>query len=140
MTTHPTIGQTAAIAVKKVTTEIDTAQKLLKADLPLPGNVPFFNEVRNHLAEAIDGVLNFAGSFGGEGSKREVLEKILPRHNIHIDESITFTEDEMKMIDSYRKVDLAYRAMIDIAVQSALQLSKEQPKATVVDIGDFRKE
>lgn len=84
MSQTKTVGQAVAFSVKKSAEEMEVVRQLLKADLPLPGNVHLFDEIRKHMAEAIDAILYSAGSIGGEDSKRDVLQKILSRHNIEI--------------------------------------------------------
>jgi hypothetical protein len=86
MEQHLTIGEAVDRALAKAAAEMNAGRAALATESPAPEGFNPFSQLGEHLAEAIDALLDAADSCGGIGNKRFVLKKALARHNIEISE------------------------------------------------------
>lgn len=79
-----TLGEALDMSIARAEAEMKAGRKILSIDLPAPDGVVVLLELEKHLIEAVDALIDAAGSFGGIERKRRVLAEAANRHGIDL--------------------------------------------------------
>lgn len=80
-----TIGETVDMAFARAEAEMRSGRRGLSMELPATGGVNVLVEMERHLVEAVDALLDAAGSFGGIDQKRKILSEAAARHGLKVE-------------------------------------------------------